>query len=174
MSVTVSMVPFFLIAASGAAITEIVSAAAVASVNNEKVNYAGPTSLLHLEAEELEDIFNKKFETTILDKDVLLKTLKEHGATKIQINKDAITCDCECFRLTFEKAESDKAYSMQITYYDDKNINEFVKDISSEYTANAQEISYNKIKERLTEKNLEIYEEEIYEDNTIVLTVNLD
>ena len=63
---------------------------------------------------------------------------------------------------------------MQITYVSDKNLNEFVENIASEYTANVQEVSYNKIKERLAEKNLEIYEEEIYDDNTIVLTVNLD
>ena len=63
---------------------------------------------------------------------------------------------------------------MQISYVSDKNLNEFVENIGAEYTANAQEISYNKIKERLADKSLEIYEEEIYDDNTIVLTVNLD
>ena len=170
MSVTISMVPFFLLFAVGSTLSEVTSAV----VHGQQ--YAGKTSsgLLHLEAEDIEKIFNKKYETTILDKDVLVKTLKEHGATNVKVDYDKITCDCEEFSLVFEKSESDKPYSMQITYVSDKNLNEFVENIASEYTANAQEVSYNKIKERLAEKNLEIYEEEIYDDNTIVLTVNLD
>ena len=49
-----------------------------------------------------------------------------------------------------------------------------MQDIGNEYTINAQEVSYNKIKERLEEQNLDIENEEIYDDNTIVLTVNLE
>ena len=170
MSVTVSLVPFFLIVAVGSTLSEITSSVV------QGRQYAGKTSssLLHLEAEDIQKIFNKKYETTILDRDVLIKTLKEHGATSVKVDGDKITCDCEEFSLVFEKTESNKPYSMQISYVSDKNLNEFVENIGAEYTANAQEISYNKIKERLADKSLEIYEEEIYDDNTIVLTVNLD
>ena len=170
MSVTVSLVPFFLISAIGTTVSEIAGAVM------EGRQYAGKSSSghLHLEAEDIQRIFNKKYETTIIDKEILIKTLKEHGATKVKVNGEEITCDCEEFRLVFEKTETDKPYLMQITYTSDKNLNEFVENISSEYTANAQEISYNKIKGRLADKNLQIYEEEIYDDNTIVLTVDLD
>ncbi len=170
MSVTVSVIPFFLIAAVGSTVAEITATVV------EGRQYAGKTSsgLLHLEGEDIQKIFNKKYETTILDRDVLIKTLKEHGASQVKVNSNTITCICEEFRLIFEKTESDKPYLMQIAYTSDKNLNEFVENIAAEYTANAQEISYNKIKERLADKNLQIDEEEIYDDNTIVLTVNLD
>ena len=63
---------------------------------------------------------------------------------------------------------------MRINYNSDTELEDIVKDINDEYRANAQEISYNKIKERLEAQNLTIDEEEIYDDNTIVLTVNLE
>ena len=37
-----------------------------------------------------------------------------------------------------------------------------------------QEASYNKIKERLESQNLKISDEEVFDDNTIVLTIDLD
>ena len=167
MSVSVSAVPFLLVYALGKGIVDITSAVVAAST--VKANK------LHLEEEDLKEIFNKEFETMIVDKDVLLKTLQEHGATNISImENDSIICDCEAFHIMFEKTETEKPYKMKVSYNDDYQLNEFIENIGSEYASNAQEISYNKIKERLTQQNLEISDEEIYDDNTIVLTVNLD
>ena len=167
MSVSVSAVPFLLVYALGKGIVDITSAVvASATVKADK---------LHLEEKDLKEIFNKEFETVIVDKDVLLKTLQEHGAINISVlENDSIICDCEAFHLMFEKIETDKPYKMKVSYNDDYNLNEFIENIGSEYASNAQEISYNKIKERLTSQNLEIADEEIFDDNTIVLTVNLD
>ena len=63
---------------------------------------------------------------------------------------------------------------MKISANNSLGVDDLVNDIGSEYCANAQEISYNKIKERLEKQNLTIDDEEIYDDNTIVLTINLD
>ena len=109
-----------------------------------------------------------------MDKSALLKTLEEHGATNFQTDGNTISCNCEAFHLTFTKTEKDKPYTMVATYNKDYGLNELVENLGSEYASNAQEISYNKIKERLEKQNLEIEEEEVYDDNTIVLTVNLE
>ena len=45
--------------------------------------------------------------------------------------------------------------------------------MTSEYTMNAQEASYFKIKEKIEEKNYSIESEEVFDDNTIVLTINI-
>lgn len=167
MSVSVSAVPFLLVYALGKGIVDLTSALVVSG--NAKAQK------VHLEEQDLKEIFNKEFETVIVDKDVLLKTLQEHGATDISIlGNDSIICDCEAFHIMFEKTEADKPYKMKVSYNDDYNLNEFIENIGSEYASNAQEISYNKIKERLLQQNLEISDEEVFDDNTIVLTVNLD
>ncbi len=176
MSVSVTAVPFLLfhmISATGA----IVAAIGVAQVSGTVLSGLSNTSAkkLHLEDNTLEEqFFNKEFPTVIMDKTALLKTLEEHGATNFQTDGNSISCNCEAFHLTFTKTEKDKPYTMVATYNKDYGLNELVENLGSEYATNAQEISYNKIKERLAKQNLEIEEEEVYDDNTIVLTVNLD
>ena len=56
----------------------------------------------------------------------------------------------------------------------ESELQSFVDDLNSEYRLNTQEENYIKIKERLDKQNLKIGEEEVFEDNTIVLTVNID
>ena len=54
------------------------------------------------------------------------------------------------------------------------NADEKINDISSEYGMNVQEASYLSIVEKLKENNMEIEEETVEDDNTIVLTINLE
>ena len=63
---------------------------------------------------------------------------------------------------------------MKVTCDADCDDSAIIEDLSSEYGMNAQEESYLKIKERLAQKNLQIDEEEVLEDNSIVLTVNIN
>ena len=170
MSVSVSAVPFFLLFTVGKGVIEFIK---MSSEVNQDINAYKEKQTLHIGDKTLENLYNKEFSTTIMDKDVLLKTLKEHGATNIEENGNDITCDCEAFHLFFKK-NKDEAYTLKISYNNGYKLDELVENLGNEYTSNAQEISYNKIKERLEEQNLEIEEEEIYDDNTIVLTVNLE
>ena len=162
MSVTVSATPFLLLGS----LVEIIGATAIGLTKDG-------TNKLHLEDNVIRQIFNKEFQTQIMDKGTLLKTLKEHGAVHIKEVFGNISCDCEQFHLEFTY-NGEKPYTMRISAADDFGVDDLISDIGSEYTANAQEISYNKIKERLEKQNLTVESEEIYDDNTIVLTVNLD
>lgn len=180
MSVSVTAAPFLLMYALGNVISAtgaIVAAVTAAQVSGTVLSGLSNTSAkkLHLEDNTLEEqFFNKEFPTVIMDKQALLKTLEEHGATNFQTEGGQISCNCEAFHLTFTKKEKDKPYTMVATYNKDYGLNELVENLGSEYASNAQEISYNKIKERLEKQNLEIEEEEVFDDNTIVLTVNLE
>lgn len=162
MSVTVSATPFLLIAS----LAEIINATAVGLITNT-------TDKLHLEGDVIQQIFNSEFQTQIVDKRTLLKTLKEHGAVNIEEAFGNISCDCEQFHLEFVY-NGDKPYTMKVSASNKLGLDDLINDIGTEYSANAQEISYNKIKERLEKQNLTINDEEILDDNTIVLTVNLD
>lgn len=162
MSVSVSAVPFMLISGLATLIT-----ATVQGLNGQGIER------FHLDYETVEKLFNQEFETQIVDKQTLLKTLTEHGAVNIEDSSNDISCDCEEFHIEF-KYNGDKPYTMRVSAKSDSGVDDLIKDLSSEYTANAQEVSYNKIKERLERQNLTIDDEEVYDDNTIVLTVNLD
>lgn len=169
MSISITVLPFALLYTI---IPTVINTAidiknSLNSINNTE------NSFIHLSEDVTSKIFNKEFDTNFMDKDTLLKTLIEHGATNILDDNSNITCDCEAFHLEFFKLPY-LPYKVIISYNDDKNINNFIADINSEYCSNVQEISYNKIKENLEAQNLEIEEEEILDDNTIVLTINLE
>ncbi len=170
MSVTVSAVPFFLLFTVGQGVIEFIK---MSNEANGDVQAHHEDESVHIGEKTLEAMYNKDFNTTIMDKEVLLKTLREHGVVNIVEDENNITCDCEAFHLFFAK-NGENPYTIRISYNNDYKLDELVENIGNEYTSNAQEISYNKIKERLEEQNLEIEEEEIFDDNTIVLTVNLE
>ena len=130
--------------------------------------------------EDLEKLISKEYQTTFVDKDLLIKTLKEHGCENIRYEKGIITCTLEDFKLEFYKdetleGEEKNAFRMKIIANCDENrIEELINDINTEYTMNTQEESYIKIKERLEKQGLRINEEEILEDDSIVLTININ
>ena len=78
------------------------------------------------------------------------------------------------YNLSFEKQETDKPYSLKISCYESDNAEEKIGDLSSEYALNVQEDAYLNIVEKLKANNMEIEDEEVMDDNTIVLTVNLE
>ena len=114
------------------------------------------------------------FDTIIMDEETLLKTLVERNAENIVRQDKKVICDCEGYFLEFQKPNSKKPYKLIIGCKEQDGLKEFVENVSSEYTTNSQEVSYNRIKSRLEEQNLSIESEEVFEDNTIVLTVNLE
>ena len=129
---------------------------------------------------EVMNLLCKEFDTVFVDRDVLIKTLNEHGAENIYYEGENISCEMEGFMLDFYKPEATEEqafppYRMKITTKcKESELQSFVDDLNSEYRLNTQEENYVKIKERLDKQNLKIEEEEVFEDNTIVLTVNID
>lgn len=174
MSVSVTVLPIALLySIIPIVIPKVINVAA--DIKNSLDNMQNnKNSFIHLSNDITDKLFNKEIDTNFMDKETLLKTLIEHGATDIIENNENITCDCEAIHLEFFKLE-DLPYKVIISSHNqDNNINNFIENINSEYCANVQEISYNKIKENLESQNLEIEEEEILDDNTIVLTINLE
>ena len=158
--------------------------------NNNKVNHFNDIneemkSILNkqkenITKEDLEKLISKEYQTTFVDKDLLMKTLEEHGCENMDFSNGVITCSLENFKFEFYKdntleGEEKNAFRMKITTScSDEELAQLIDDINSEYTMNTQEESYIKIKERLEQQGLRINEEEILEDDSIVLTVNIN
>ena len=117
----------------------------------------------------------KSFETAFVNKELLIKTLEEHGVSNLKENEyGKITARTGNYELSFERMEADKPYFLMIKYLDTESAEQKLNDLSSEYALNVQEESYRSITEKLKENNMEIENEEVYDDNTIVLTINLE
>ena len=131
-------------------------------------------------SEEIINLICKEYETVFVSEDVLIKTLQEHGAENIYTEYGNISCELEGFLLEFYKQEPTEEmafppYRMKITTNcKESELQNFIEDINSEYTKNTQEENYIKIRERLDKQHLKIDEEEVFDDDTIVLRINID
>lgn len=121
------------------------------------------------------NFIEKSFETAFMDKELLMKTIEEHGLKGIQEDEfGRISGTVDNYTLTFEKMEADKPYFLRISCTDKDKPEEKIDDLSSEYALNVQEEAYLNIVDKLKANNMEIEDEEVLDDNTIVLTVNLE
>lgn len=204
MSVTMVAIPFFLLpsfiagaqaaiitggitagvaGAAGLAANKIANGAIEEEQNFNKINNELKKMLQDnngLVSKEMLNLICRDYETIFVSKDVLIKTLKEYGATDIYAQVDDISCEIDGFILQFHKPDpTDEMafppYQMKVaTKCSEEELDEFIENINSEYTSNTQEENYIKIKERLDKRQMKISEEEILEDNSIVLTINID
>ena len=179
MSCTVIAVPYALMWVVGA----IATAAATAAANNQTENQGlREFTSIYNEVENCSEdhvitekhFIEKTFETPFMDKEILRKTLEEHGATNISEWENGMAGDVDNYKLTFEKPAEDKPYNLRITCLEHDNAEEKVGDLNSEYAMNVQEDAYLHIMDKLKENNMQVEEEEVMDDNTIVLTVNID
>lgn len=122
-----------------------------------------------------EHFIEKEIETAFMDKNLLMKTLTEHGINNVQeYMTGEIVGNIDGYKFCFTKPSEDKPYSLKISARENENIDEKIEDLNSEYALNVQEDTYLSVVENLKNNNMEIESEEVMDDNTIVLTVNLE
>ena len=174
MSCTVMAVPYALAWVVGA----VVSASAEA-VYNKKHGENKELKEISVNCDDIQIIddthfLEKDFETPFVDKSILLKTLEEHGVVNIKDEDGIITGNVEGYCLKFTKHSENEPYSLKISGSDTNNSQEKVNNLESEYAINVQENAYMQIMEKLKENNMQLEDEVVEEDNTIVLTINID
>lgn len=178
MSCTVFALPYALAWVVGS----IVAVAIEASQNNESNEFTSHPVKNNISETICDDVhiiseatlLEKSLETPFMDKKILMKTIEEHGVKNITEEFGKITGEIASYQLSFEKMEEDKPYFVTISYLLGNNPEEKLNDLNSEYALNVQEDAYLNIVDKLKENNMEIEEEEVLEDNTIVLTINLE
>ena len=179
MSCTVVAVPFALAHLLG----PIVVAAAAGAISATHANNNIENKIYEMENRFLEEVqhiqmcklVEKEFQTAFIDKNILLKTLEEHGVTGINEDLNGnISCNIENFNLNFNRNSEQEAYLLKISCKATDSADNKVEDLNSEYTLNVQEDAYLNLLEKLKENNMEIENEVVEDDNTIVLTINLE
>ena len=114
------------------------------------------------------------YNTNYTDKGILLNTLTEHGAEEITEDADEITCKLFGMEMVYHKKDASSAYTLDITQVSDKSeCQDVINDLNEEYGLNIQEMTYNKIKERLEQENMRLESESVMEDSSIVLTIEV-
>ena len=114
------------------------------------------------------------YKTNYTDKGMLLNTLIEHGAEEIAEDGDTVSCKLYDMEMVYKKLDGSNGYTLEITRVTDKNECEnVINDLNEEYGMNIQDMTYNKIKERLAQENLRLESEAVMEDNSIVLTIEV-
>lgn len=112
-----------------------------------------------------------QYKTMFTDENLLIKTLSEHGMQNIDTVNGKITGNMEGLSFEFEKGHDD-VYEMHITHQRNDDLS-VVEELKSEYELNVQEQSYINVKNNIEKQNLTIESEEVLEDNSIMITVNL-
>lgn len=113
------------------------------------------------------------YNTNYTDKGILINTLTEHGASNLVEQGDNISCKLFDMDMHYKKTDNN-AYVLEITRV--SNIDDcqnLMCDLNEEYGLNIQEMTYNKIKERLQQENMRLEDETVLDDNSIVLTIDV-
>ncbi len=114
------------------------------------------------------------YTTNYTDKGVLLNTLAEHGAEEISESGDEVSCKLYGMEMIYYKKNGSAGYTLDITQVSNKSeCQDIINDLNDEYGLNIQEMTYNKIKERLDQENLRLESETVMDDNSIVLTIEV-
>lgn len=114
------------------------------------------------------------YSTNYTDKGILLNTLVEHGAEELVENGDEISCKLFGMEMVYSKKNGSNGYTLDITQVTDKaSCEDVISDLNEEYGLNIQEMTYNKIKERLDSENMRLESEAVMDDNSIVLTIEV-
>ena len=76
--------------------------------------------------------------------------------------------------MIYYKKDGSNGYTLDVTQVSDKaECEDMINDLNDEYGLNIQEMTYNKIKERLEQENMRLESETVMEDNSIVLTIDV-
>lgn len=137
------------------------------------IEYEQKISLLNI-ASGAQFLSSKTMVTNYTDGAVLEKTLKEYGANHLV--SDGMNVSCELFGMHFmySKDFEKGPYNLEISHITDNDkCTKTLADLNEEYCSNIQELIYKRIVERIKLQNFRIENEEVEEDNSIVLTIDI-
>ena len=116
----------------------------------------------------------EQYPTNFKDKDLLIKTLEDYGIKPIVNNNGEIIADVSGTHFRFQRSDSEP-YTVELESSTDlKDVFTQLTLIDEDYMHNVQSLTYENLKKNLEgRKNLYIENEEVLEDNSIVITVNI-
>lgn len=151
MSITITLAPL---------VIAFVATGGLAAIEKLKENN-------NVEDVSLETIFN--------DSELLAKTLKEHGLDVSVENDNHVICLSGEVQLNYTRESEDTPFVVTISGLEDPN--SFVDELEcfeKEYQQNVQSFTYEKLMSGIEDRNMTLSDEQILEDNSILLTIEVD
>jgi len=114
-----------------------------------------------------------QYPTNFRDGTMLMEALLEFGAKPVRRKNGQIICTIENSTLLFTQTD-EQPYQVEITNSPMlEDVYQYLSHIDEDYKRCVQTSVYEKLKSRAEEKNMIIEQEEILEDNSIVITLNV-
>ena len=115
-----------------------------------------------------------KLNTRFKDSNLLLKTLNEYGLKPKKTSSNGYSVKFSDGDIIYSRPSVDVPFSMTIKNIKDKDaLIKELKEIEHVYNGNVQEYTYKRILNKLPE-GMEIENEEVLEDDTILITLSVD
>lgn len=181
MSISVVLVPLAIALGSSLSATTAVAAGTAVGIVGSKaaLAVAAEANLQHLK--HLRDLYIEShnqtippIETIFNDGNLLEKTLREHGLPISVISENKMVCQINNIQLNYIRNDNTSPFFLSITGI--KDINTFWEELDCfehEYLQNVQSYTYNELVEKLANNKMQIAEETVLEDNSILLTIDI-
>jgi len=112
--------------------------------------------------------------TQFTDLSLLEKTLQEHGLKTRIISGDEMVCVTEKGSLSYRREQSGDAFYVTVSGLSDPGeLLEELECLDKEYKQNVQSYTYEKLLAGLGANNMTLQSEEVLEDNSILLTIDV-
>lgn len=116
-----------------------------------------------------------EFETDFVDALLLKKTLTEHGLEVIMNDNNNLVCYVDVVTLSYKRQNESEPFTVTVNGV--KDADSFIEELECferEYKQNVQSYTYNKLMDNLDSHNMSVANEEILEDNSIVITLDIN
>lgn len=181
MSISLILLPLSIAFGASVGTTAVSTAAAGAAMVGSKalLAVAAEANLRHLK--HLRELYEKgqsetlpPIETIFNDITLLKKTLDEHGLTTSVLSDNQLICRIGDVLIDYTRQTNGEPFQLTISGL--QNIDNFFEEMECferEYRQNVQSYTYNKLMNNLNERNMNVVEETILEDNSIMLTIDI-
>jgi len=112
-------------------------------------------------------------ETFFTDRELLVKTLRDHGLPVEKISNDRIRVRSGGYELLYERAKAGDAFLVSAVADNGEELLFDLDCLEKEYMSNVQSDVYKKLIRKLSESDMTVESEEVTEDDAILLTINV-
>jgi len=132
-----------------------------------------PSPAVREEARQEKKVPTATFPTNFRDGELLFRTLKEFGVNPTRHGRE-IRCKAENSTLTFRQSGAEGPYSVEVTNAPDlRRVYEYLSTVDDEYKRCVQAMVVEKLKERAADREMTVESEQVLEDNSVLLTLNV-
>ena len=135
---------------------------------NRQILYVAP------QTQKIEPKVEQSLPTIYADGALLMGVLQKYGAQPTRVNEREVSCAIDGIRMSFKQASPETPYEMTFDGKKDaREVYDTLRKLDEGYQGAVQERTYLAVKKKLEDRRLNIEDEEILEDNSIVLTISL-